>query len=177
VSPSLDRDRMLLVGRIIGRAVVAGGAAAVRELAAERERPRSGRLAEAARPAVDRRPRGRAAKLFAPWLHELFLLAFICLTLVALNVDLLLPAAWRPFFRLSCGVVLIVGGLPLAAGTARSRSLVIALLLHRWSKRRSGRPQRHGWAFRLLDPLLQALGVAMLGAAALELVRAVPRLV
>jgi hypothetical protein len=123
VSPPLDRGRALLVGRIVARALAAGGAAALRELAAERERRRSESLVTEAAPAVAVVRQG-GGQLMARCVYGLFVLALVCLTLVALNVDLLLPAGWRAFFRVVCGGILVLEGLPLAAGKTLAEATI-----------------------------------------------------
>jgi hypothetical protein len=161
VPTPIDRRRVLAAGRSFARALGAGGAAAARELAAERERRRAAELAAA-------EPPSRRVRVGGRFVYGLLLAAVACLLVVALNIDLLLPAGARPYFRAVCGGLLVLAGLPLAGPRTWGRSLVVGHLL---------RSRSRGWRFRVLDPLLQAAGVLMLGGAAFELARAIPKLV
>jgi hypothetical protein len=169
---------MLVAGRILARALAAGGAAAARELAAERDRRRAAELAAAQAAAGGRAAEaGRLRRVVGRCLYGLFAIAFVCLLLVALNIDMLLPAGWRPFFRVTCGGVLALAGLTLVGWRGGGRSLLTAQFVRPRPAGGTARASRRGWTRRMLDPLLQALGVLMLGGAAFELARAVPRLV
>jgi hypothetical protein len=165
--PSL---RLLVVGRIPVRALAAGAAAAARELSAEHEhRRRETRIGVvAAAPALAPLGDGRAGRVVGRCLHGLFVLAIPVLAFVLLNVDALLPAAWRPYVRVVCGGLLVLGGLPLA--TRRGRSLV-ALEVVRSPRR------RRRWSLRMVDLLLNVGAALLVGAGVFELARAIPSLV